>query len=38
MKKLPLQISIPIAIGYSIYRYIYFDIVKSRNYDLYMII
>lgn len=38
MKKLPIQLTLPIAVGYAVYYYIYFDIITKNNADLYQII
>ena len=38
MKKLPIQLTIPIAVGYAVYYYVYSDIIQNNNADLYKII
>ena len=38
MTKLPIQLTIPIAVGYAVYYYIYFDTLAKNNADLYQII
>ena len=35
MKKLPIQLTLPMVVGYAVYYYIYYDIVMKNNADLY---